>query len=284
MKIFKNQNLSTYTTFKVGGIAENLYIPESVEELTGLLKTLNDIKFIGGGSNLLINDTKIYKSVICFREFDKSITNLGKGCFKAGASVRLQEFIITMNKLGYGGLEYLISVPGLLGGAIFMNAGRGKDYNMSISDCITNVTIFHNGRIETLNKESCKFSYRSSIFKETLQGSYIILSAELRLLAMDTTECDRKRKERIEFCSKHQDNTAPNFGTVFCNANQKIMSLFCKFPFGKADGICFSKKTVNWMLNYNNGRYQDAVGLIKRVKLLHRLLGMDCRTEIIIWD
>ena len=58
---------------------------------------------------------------------NNDIISLGNGKYYIGASVRLQRIINTINKDGYGGIEYLMSVPAMLGGAIYMNAGQGSD-------------------------------------------------------------------------------------------------------------------------------------------------------------
>ena len=69
-KIFsKNFNLSTYTTIKVGGVAEFFAEPRNTDEFSFLIKWANFNKhkclIIGAGSNLLINNIFIKGLVIC---------------------------------------------------------------------------------------------------------------------------------------------------------------------------------------------------------------------------
>ena len=69
-KIFsKNYSLSSYTTIKVGGLAEYFAEPKSIQEFSYLIKwaILNKQRFqiIGAGSNLLINNIFIKGLVIC---------------------------------------------------------------------------------------------------------------------------------------------------------------------------------------------------------------------------
>ena len=66
-KIFsENCNLSSYTTIKVGGVAEYFAEPRSIDEFSYLIKwaNLNDQRYqiIGAGSNLLINNCLLYTS------------------------------------------------------------------------------------------------------------------------------------------------------------------------------------------------------------------------------
>jgi len=69
-KIFsENCNLSSYTTIKVGGVAEYFAEPRSVEELSYLIKWANLYKqrcqIIGAGSNLLIYNIFIIQIFTC---------------------------------------------------------------------------------------------------------------------------------------------------------------------------------------------------------------------------
>lgn len=121
----------------MGGIAKEYLSPESLEELIEAVR-LGESKKIGGGSNVLIAEHS-FERVIDLGKFDTSIKNIG-GRYRVGASVRLFKLINAINKDGYGGIEYLYSVPGLVGGAVVMNAGRGRRYGQCISDYIEEVT------------------------------------------------------------------------------------------------------------------------------------------------
>lgn len=225
MEVKEKEDLARYTTFKMGGIAEKMYFPESEEELVELIAEGNKKHLISGGSNLLIAE-KIFPEVINLRKFSDKIEIFENGCFVVGASVRLQKLINTINENGYGGIEYLYSVPACVGGAIVMNAGRGKTHNLFISDYIMAVKVLYQGKVLWLEKEDCLFSYRASVFKNN--QDYIILAAKFCFPAMSKEESGRLKKERLELCKKVQDSSAPNFGTVFCTANQHIMWIMQK--------------------------------------------------------
>ncbi|MBQ9182017.1 MAG: FAD-binding protein [Bacilli bacterium] len=283
MKVLKNENLAKYTTFKMGGIVEKLYFPENIEELFKISidkpNTLNYL--IGGGSNLIINDSKTFKEAICLRDFNNEIKKIDENKFYIGASVRLQQAIKEINKHNCGGIEYLFSVPGLIGGAIYMNAGRGKKHNKVISDYIIKVDYIENGEIHSLKKEECQFSYRNSIFQNK---KCIIIGALFEFDKMSNYESKEKIKERIELCKKVQDMSAPNFGTVFCESNKYIMEFARRFGFGKSNGVHFSKKTKNWMLNEKKGSYKQTINLINKIKKIHKLFRKKCRLEPKIWE
>lgn len=279
MKIQKDVSLKEFTSIKIGGIAKIMYIPESIEEMILLSDSITSPYFVGGGSNLLINN-RCYDNVIDLRFFSQSIENIGEGKFKVGASVRLQKLINYINQEGYGGIEYLFSVPGLVGGAVVMNAGRGRNHNKCISDYIISVDIIRDKKLMTITKEDCGFEYRSSSFKNT---NDIVVSVLFEFPMMSEEESTAAKKERINLCREKQDNSFPNFGTVFMVANPRIMAFAKKIKIGNKR-VHFSKKTSNWLINEGGGTYKDAISAIKKVEFLHKLFGKKCKREVIVWE
>lgn len=267
------------TTFRMGGNIEKLYYPENLDDLKQLLNDEEKYYLIGGGSNIIANDKKTFKRVVSLTELDKNIKDEGEGNFVVGASVRLQHLIKHINNLGYGGIEYLYSVPGLVGGAVFMNAGRGKNYNQSISDFIVDVTVLEDGKIRTISKADCGFAYRTSAF-QTL--SAVIIKAHFCFPPGDKETFETKRRERMELVKAVQDNSAPNCGSIFSAADSRIIKLVRKLS-GKKSGVRFSEKTNNWLLN-QSGTYDEAAKLISRVETLHKIVHKPCRKEVILWD
>ena len=98
MILKENEELKQYTTFKMGGIAKKFYIPESEEELVSLVRTLDNYKILGGGSNLLINNNGVFPNVIYTKDFNKEIINKGNGIYYFGSSVRLKKIINKINQ------------------------------------------------------------------------------------------------------------------------------------------------------------------------------------------
>lgn len=279
MRIEEYVVLSKFTTFQMGGVAKKLIIPESEDELLEVIKTTTLPRYvIGGGSNILINDQREFESVISLREFNSEIIPVGDGKYYVGASTRLQKLIKTINDEGYGGIEYLFSVPGLVGGAVVMNAGRGNSRD-EIGNFIISVRAIKDGEIKDFGKEECKFSRRNSIFKNS---DMIIIGVLFKFNSGNPEDFERLREERIEHVKQVQDNSKPNFGTVFYKADSHIMGWFQKHS-NRHAGILYSTKTKNWMLN-NGGTFQQAMDEISRVKRIHRFFHRPCEIEVIIWE
>lgn len=285
MKILNDISLRKYTTVKIGGVAENLYFPSNNDELAEITNKLTDNRFyiLGGGSNLLINDEKTFNHVICLKELNSIIKKLDNEKYYVGASITLQSLIKTINQDGFGGIEYLYSVPALVGGAIVMNAGRGKKFNKSISDYIEEVQIYDvkQKKMKTISKGECEFKYRDSIFRK---GELIVLGAIFRFENVSLEESERRRNERLNYVKITQDYSGYNFGSVFKKNNKIIMRIIKATRLGFKGGMRFSSKTPNWMLNTGCGTYKQAIGLINKVKKIHKLFGFEAVCEVIIWE
>ena len=122
-KIFsENCNLSSYTTIKVGGVAEYFAEPRSIHEFSNLIKWANLNKqrcqIIGAGSNLLINNIFIKGLVICTKKMKSLTIDPYSGIVEAEAGVMLPTLSNSLAKNGLQGGEWAVGIPGTLGGAI----------------------------------------------------------------------------------------------------------------------------------------------------------------------
>lgn len=216
------------------------------------------------------------------REFNKEFVYHEDGNFTVGASIRLQRLINTVNQYGYGGIEYLYSVPGLTGGAILMNAGGARSEGKQISDFIVSVNTLYKGEPVTLSKEECLFSHRSSIFKK--DKNYVIVSADFSFPKQSPEVSEEKIRARMALVEKIHDTAFPNFGSVFQVYDPYIMAFVRKIQRKKNSGVWFSGKTDNWLINCGDGTYGMAIKRINAVKKIHRILHRECATEVIIWD
>lgn len=66
-------------------------------------------------------------------------------------------------------------------------------------------------------------------------------------------------------------------------SDYRLMWLIRLFSPGYKNGIVFSKKTINWLLNKGDGTFYQAMKLIDTIKKIHRFMGREASTEVIIW-
>jgi UDP-N-acetylmuramate dehydrogenase len=281
MKILHDQLMSGYTTLHIGGGVKNFYIPENEQELINLVKEFDSKKtlyrILANGSNVLVNSKGLKRNVVCVTESCKSLVVTNQNVY-AGCSVNLQTFINMCIKNNLYGNEFLASVPGSIGGAIYMNAGRGKCHGNSISDCISFVRVFDGRNITDIPKELCGFSYRKSIFQDR---DWVILGATFTLKKQDAFFGLEKIKDRLTYARCYQDNSMPNAGSIFSKGNHKIFTLLKGLRHG---GAQFSKKTANWINNINNASSTDVLFLITIARLLNYMVFCKTTVEINYWS
>ena len=286
MEVQHNVELKNKTTFHIGGIARNFYIPKSEDELITLINKIKDEKFyiLSGGSNLLINDKKIFEHIIYMKDIDKSIDQINNNKFYIGCSQRIQRVINEINKYGYGGIEELYSLPAMFGGIIYMNAGIGgkKKQLFTISEFIKKVKVLNIKKcsIEWIDKNECKFGHRKSIFQN---NEYIILGAECEFYEQKIKKSKERINARIQLCHQKQEIGHGAFGTCFSTSNAKLLKITSLLKHKKGK-IRFSKNNSNWLVNEGNGTYKDTIYLISMCKKIHKLFHKDIECEVRIWD
>src|SRR3989338_1612144 len=170
--------LKDYTTFKIGGPAEYFLLANKKEDIiTGIAvakKLQLPIFVFGGGSNVLVSDKGVKGLVIKIAN-NHDIT-LKKNTITAGAGVVLGELVALSISYSLQWLEWAGGLPGTFGGAIRGNAGA---FGREIKDSVVEVlALDKNFKLVKLSNKECRFSYRSSIFKEK---DLVVLSASLKL-------------------------------------------------------------------------------------------------------
>ena len=162
----KNFPLSKLTWLQTGGKAEVLCIPKDLLDLQYFLKNIKNtpITIIGGGSNLLIRDGGIKGFVIKLGSgFD--YINYKKNHILCGASIKNINLSKNMSKQKISGYEFLSTIPGTLGGSIFMNAGC---FGTEIKNLIKSVLVINKkGKLIELKKNLINF--RKKVHRRGLQ-------------------------------------------------------------------------------------------------------------------
>jgi len=279
MRIQKETDLYQRNTMRLHSVAEVIYTPEDEGELDELIRDIQKKKqsfaLFSAGSNIVFAN-RVKTPLIDMMSIDGRINYLENGDVYVGASVRIQTLIRDLQKHQLGGIEYLFSVPSSVGGALFMNAGRGKSIGMAISDYLKRVYYYD---ISTNNyrwyeKNASDFSHRHSPFQN---ASMIIVGAVFCFKKQDVAETERLIKERMDHSKKYLSADKPSCGSVYCNGNPIVYRLLMGRRRG---GAMFSKKTPNWISNMGNASAEDVLYLIRLGKKLHKFFFSKCDVEI----
>ncbi|WP_177505423.1 UDP-N-acetylmuramate dehydrogenase [Anaerosinus sp.] len=281
-QILLNEPMKYHTTFKIGGPADYLLLPASLDELTEVLVAVKSydmpLTILGNGSNVLVLDRGIRGVVI---KFDKSFAYLKQkeDSVIAGAGALLKDVSKFAARCGLTGMEFAVGIPGSIGGAVFMNAGA---YDGEISHIVSAVTaVSRDGEVKRFERNELDFGYRHSIFQE---NGDIICEIELSLMAGIHTEIHDKMGDLTQRRESRQPLEMPSAGSTFKRpvghfAGTLIEQSGLKgFRIG---GAQVSPKHAGFVINAGDAKAQDVLDLINEVqRLVYEKHGVKLYPEV----
>ena len=287
-KILSQVSLSRYTSLHVGGIADIMIYPATVEELQTVIhysrKHAIQYCIMGRGTNLLVKDGGIRGIVIklsrCCNTVKVTETVKSQVTLTAGAGVSLKRLLTVAVKASLSGLEFLSGIPGSLGGALAMNAGaQGKEMK-DITDTITLLT--PQAEVIEQNPGELRFTYRNL----ALPRGTVILKAVLKM-KQSTRSILLGRIEKINRWRRRvQPLNLPSAGSVFKNppgqsAGQLVEQAGLKgFTLGNAQ---VSDKHANFIVNRGGATARDVLSLMDIMQnRVYQATGIQLEPEICI--
>jgi UDP-N-acetylmuramate dehydrogenase len=218
--------LAMLTTYRVGGHASLYVEPAGIADVEGLAHVLRELRAggrdlpvltMGRGSNLVVSDRGWPGIVIRLTGrrwswIEELSPDEGISGLSAGASTSLPLLANWAARRGLAGAEFLIAIPGSVGGAVRMNAGA---HGSELSDCLLSARVFDLESVSLHDRSvsSLSYGYRSSELTE----HHVVLDAKLRLGLDDAGSV----RARMESYRRHRAETQPgalqNAGSVFKN-------------------------------------------------------------------
>lgn len=272
--------LSTVTTYKFGGYCNNFYkISNNDIDLFDEAFSNKEYFILGKGSNVAFSD-KDYEGNVINPDFNEIsfIKNLGE--VKVGSSVFLPDIARFYKDKNLINAEFLIGIPGSVGGAVKMNAGA---YGWEFSDILSSIEVYNlvTKKIETLEKDDINFSYRSSSNLE----NKVIISATLIGTEGDPALIKSRLKENIKYRKDTQPSAIYNAGSVFKNTDQySAGELIDKADLKgfSIDGVKVSTKHANFFVASKGANSSSLYKLVNHVKeVVDSKFGVSLQKEIL---
>lgn len=266
-KTVKDESMKNHTSFKIGGNADFMVFPGTVEEIKDIIKLCkkNDVSYMimGNGSNMLVSDGGIEGVVIKLCADMSEVKIEGDRIF-AEAGVLLSTLSHKAMENGLSGLEFASGIPGTLGGAVVMNAGA---YGGEMKDVIEKIGYMDKyGTVHEMSKDEAKLGYRKSIFSES---GDIVLYCTLKLEKGDKKlindimlDLNKKRKEK-------QPLNLPSAGSTFKRPEGYFAGKLIEDAGLKGysvGGAKVSEKHAGFVVNYNNATAGDLKQIISDIQ------------------
>ncbi|HHY55402.1 MAG TPA: UDP-N-acetylmuramate dehydrogenase [Chloroflexi bacterium] len=286
-------SLAPYTTMKVGGPAEYFASVQTVDQLIRLVRWARTVELpyflLGGGSNILISDAGVRGLVIynrcrqvridpapccVFPHDDRPFVFAESGGSMAGLARRTVS-------AGLTGLEWAVSLPGTVGGAVVNNAGA---YGGAVQDNLYNAMILGaDGDIEETPAEQLGYGYRTSTLKVGMMSAGgrravvragfgpVVLSANFRLAPGDVEAIQAQAEHNLHHRRRTQP-VEPSLGSTFVNppgdyAGRLIEAAGLKGA--TMGGVQVSRQHANFLINpggVGSATAADVVRLIRHVQ------------------
>lgn len=178
-------SLQSLNTFGIAARARQFLRIEQLAQLQAIfadaqLKALPRL-VLGGGSNLVLSD-QVDALVLQMGLKGRQILDEDEDYVyvQAAAGENWHEFVLWTLEQGLGGMENLSLIPGTVGAAPIQNIGA---YGMEIQDVFTGLTAFDftSGELVDIDKTTCAFAYRDSIFKREYKDRMVIVNVRFAL-------------------------------------------------------------------------------------------------------
>lgn len=262
-----NEPMSKHTTFNIGGPADYLLFPGSMEQVAAIFQLLQayDIPhtILGNGSNVLVLDKGIRGAVIKFHA-PMSYKKVEGNRIVAGAGAYLKHVSQFAAENGLTGMEFACGIPGSLGGAVFMNAGA---YDGEMKNVVEQVkTVTQAGKIITYDRDEFDFGYRHSVFQHNGQA---ICEVTLELMPGDKAEIQAKMDDFTQRRESKQPLEMPSAGSTFKRPQGYFAGTLIDETGLKGlqvGGAQISTKHAGFVVNSGAATAADVLNLIQEVQ------------------
>ncbi|MEA1936241.1 MAG: UDP-N-acetylmuramate dehydrogenase [Thermodesulfobacteriota bacterium] len=281
-KVLFNEPMDRHTSIGVGGMADVLIFPGSIEELSQTIFYLRDcnVPFIpvGNCTNLIVRDGGYRGVLVSLKELTAIDYKPSPISIYAEAGVPLFEIVNLSIKESLAGMEFCAGIPGSVGGGVKMNAGA---FGSELKDVIETVSLM-NGKGDTnvAVKNALNFEYRNLDLPE----GTVILGAKFLL----TKGSGEKIQERVSKIISMRKQKHPlehrSAGSIFKNlpdisAGKIIDDVGLKGQ--KAGGAKISEIHGNFIVNSGGGKAKEVISLIDMArKRVWEERGVHLETEV----
>lgn len=275
-----DEPMARHTSWRAGGKADRYYMPADLDDLSVLLQSLpedEDLLWMGLGSNTLVRDGGFHGAVIATQGVMSGLERVNDTVVVGSGvtSAKLAKFCARENLTG---AEFFAGIPGLVGGALAMNAGAfGGETWLHV---VTVETINREGQIHQRDASEYQVDYRSVIGPK----DEWFVSATMNFERGDAEQATKNIKQLLAKRAETQPTGSANCGSVFRNPETVHAARLieeCGLKGERIGGSVVSEKHANFIINDNNATASDIEALIKYIQqTVAEKFNIELQTEV----
>ncbi|MBK8022092.1 MAG: UDP-N-acetylmuramate dehydrogenase [Chloroflexi bacterium] len=282
--LLRDEPLAKYTSARLGGPADAVYVArQSLDELVDVLRRAwtagIPVRILGGGANVLVSDTGV-RGLVVINHVSETEWDLEAGTVRAASGMGLVVLARQCALRGLSGMEWAVSVPGTVGGAVVNNAGaHGGD----MAGMVREATLVDPVGEHRLSPEDLCYGYRTSALKGREDRRFLISWTRLQLTRDDSDAITARMEANIA----HRKRTQPpgaSLGSIFKNPSGDFAGRLieaCGLKGHRIGGAMISPIHANFFINTGDASASDYYALIRFTQAtVAEQTGVHLETEI----
>ena len=263
--------LRRHSSFKIGGRIEAWIEPKDTDDLSNIVKFARlrriPIFVIGKGSNVLFRDGHIKGMILNLNSAHFKRIQFRDNFIKVGAGITLNRLVESARQKNLAGCEYLLGIPGTVGGALMMNAGISRGSRLyNIGPLVENVEAMdYCGNIRIIEKDNLRFAYRKSNL-----GRCIILSATLKLKRATKHQIENNIAKIRRLRAATYGHPPPSIGCIFKNPKRGLSAGYLIEKSGlkmaRVSDAWVWRGHANFIVNRSNATAANVIRLMSLIK------------------
>lgn len=278
--------MSLHTTFQIGGPADLFLRVYSLAALQKVLCRAGKLEIpflpLGNGSNTLFSDKGFRGAVLVLDGDFKKTAQSGETEITCGTAVSVARLCSFARDRSLTGIEFAWGIPGLVGGAAFMNAGA---YGHTVSEVVTACShVTPQGDAGTLQGKDLRFGYRHSAYTD---NGCMITSVRVRLAHGDRDAIETQMKELYARRKSKQPLEMPSAGSVFKRPVGHFAGTLieqCGLKGRRVGGAMVSEKHAGFIVNSGGATCEDVrrlIALIQETVFRETGVRLECEVKMI---
>lgn len=281
-RVKAGEPMKKHTSWRIGGLADVFVEPANREELRLAVSYAHErsipLTIIGAGTNILVSDEGV-RGVVVKVGSGLDRISINENIIIAEAGAKLSKVAAAARDAGLGGFEFSAGIPGVIGGAVVMNAGAN---GASVGARVKEILLLNlEGRFIKKTKEEMNFGYRSSTLQSDIS---VVVEAAFSCFRRDSEAIKEEMEVFIKKRKETQPLHYPSAGSIFKNppgdsAGRLIEAAGLK---GKRAGDAqISTLHANFIINLGEATARDVLTLVEFAReAVRERFGIELKPEV----